>query len=190
MIKTSADWEKEILENLKKETGGEYKDWKGKINKSGFKKRNDIVKWLKEKHNFKHTQAEIIAGIYLNNDKLVYQSQSDLKNAQFENKEALKPLYEYIEKTICSTAKDVQAVAKKTYMSFTGKREFAAVSIKSKEIRVAMDLGNMPFDSYLQKATSIGAMPRLSHMVKISNKSDIDNKLKDYLEKAYSRVNK
>ena len=53
-----------------------------------------------------------------------------------------------------------------------------------------MDLGDLKFDDYVQKAASLGTMPRISHMVVIKEKGEIDKKLIDLLKKANQRIKK
>ena len=39
--------------------------------------------------------------------------------------------------------------------------------LTKKNIRVGLDLGETPFDDYLQQAKSLGAMPNIKHMIDI-----------------------
>ena len=65
-------------------------------------------------------------------------------------------------------------IPKKTYVSYAAKREFAAINIKSKEIRLGMDLGDQPFTEDLEKAKLTGPMPRISHMIVVREKNDFN----------------
>jgi predicted transport protein len=108
---------------------------------------------------------------------------------QFEKKEHLKPLYDQLIKEVQKEIKDTQVTAKKTYVSLPKKKEFAAINIKSNELRVGMDLGDTPFSDYLQKSKLTGPMPRISHMVIIQDKKDINPKLLGLIQKADKRIN-
>jgi hypothetical protein len=57
-------------------------------------------------------------------------------------------------------------------------------------IRVGLDLGETPFDGYLQKAKSLGAMPNLTHMVEISDPGQVDDRLIGYVQAAYLEAHK
>jgi Domain of unknown function (DUF4287) len=72
--KTSSEIEKEFIESLKSTTGRSLSEWLKQVSGSGTVKRNDIVKWLKEKKGFGHLNASLLAGIYLNDGKPVYGS--------------------------------------------------------------------------------------------------------------------
>ncbi len=83
-------------------------------------------------------------------------------------------------------------IPKKTYVSFTAKREFAAINIKSKEIRLGMDLGDKPFNNILEKAKLTGPMPRISHMVILREEGDYDydDDVSNWLNESFKRVYK
>ncbi len=68
-------------------------------------------------------------------------------------------------------------VPTKTYISYRAGREFAVAVIKPKEIRVGMHLGDEKFDDYVIKIVSLGAMPRISHMVVVNDKKDLSDRL-------------
>jgi len=74
------------------------------------------------------------------------------------------------------------------YTSLNAKREYAAIGIKTKEIRLAMDLDGEPNKSGYIKMTGIGCMPRISHMVKIAGESQIGDKLITDLKTSFKRL--
>ncbi|MBU9937303.1 MAG: hypothetical protein KTQ13_11665, partial [Ferruginibacter sp.] len=85
---------------------------------------------------------------------------------------------------------DTQLIPKKTYVSFTATREFAAINIKPKEIRLGIDLGDMAFHDTIQKTKLSGPMPRISHMAVITDIKQFDKKLIEYLQLSYNRTHK
>ena len=185
---TAQEFEKKTIDSLKGETGKDLQTWLKAIKASGVEKRNDVLNWLKKEQGLNHGKANTITAIYFNSGKPVYQDGGSLKDALFEKKSHLRPLYDELEKTILNLDREVKLIEKKLYVSFNGKREFAVASIKSKEIRVGMDLGDMPFNDHVLKATSLGAMPRISHMVALKETAQIDEELIDLLLKAYDWV--
>ena len=189
MAKTSGEIEKEFIGGLKSSTSKDLADWMALIGKSKIDKRNDIIKWLKETRSLGHMNASLLVGIYLNNGKPVYGSQDDLLENQVSKYEIWRPLFENISEKIVVQFPDATMISKKTYISFTAKREFAAINIKSKEIRLGMDLGDMPFNNDLEKAKLTGPMPRISHMVVLREPNDFDTNVIRWLEESYNRVN-
>ena len=189
-MKTSKDYEQEFLAQIKEKTGNDLKTWVKILKGTSLSKMKETVEWLKKEKGINHMSAVFIAGIFMNDGKPVYEDTGDMKSVLFKGKENFIPLYEELEKTIESGFKDLQVVPTKTYISFRDGREFAVASIKAKEIRVGLDLGDLKFDDYVQKSASLGTMPRISHMIVIKEKSDINKKLADYLKIANQRIKK
>lgn len=189
MAKSSQEIEQEFINGLKSTTGKDLKSWLLVIKQEGIPKRNDIIKWLKETHSFGHMNASLLVGVYLNGGNPVYASTADLLEAQFEKCEEMRPLYNKLVEYIKAHDKNADFVVKKTYVSVTKKREFAAMNIKRNELRLGFDLGEMPFDDSLMKSKLTGPMPRISHMLVIASESDITPRIHELLEVSDQRVN-
>jgi predicted transport protein len=190
MIKTSAEFEQEFMQTALEKTGKSVEQWFPVIKSSGFSKQMDILNWLKADHQFNHLQASLLAGLYLNNGQPVYQNEVALLDSQFAKCEAMRPVFEVISDKILSFFPDTILITKKTYLSYTANREFAAINIKPKEIRLGIDLGSEPFTETLQKSKLVGAMPRISHMLTIIDSNDLDESMIAYLQQSYDRSHK
>jgi len=188
--KTSGEIEKEFIDNLKGSTGRTLAEWMKQVGSSGISKRNDIIKWLKAKHGFGHMNASLLTGIHLNNGKPVYGSIDDLLNNQFAKAVDMKPLYEAFMAFAQKHFPDSTALPKKTYVSILEKREFAAINIKPKELRIGFDLGDREFDQAVSKSKLSGPMPRISHMLVLTDKSQLSNDLVELLKVSYQRSHK
>jgi hypothetical protein len=57
--------------------------------------------------------------------------------------------------------------------------------LTKQNIRVGLDLGDTPFDDYIQKARSLGAMPNLTHMVEVNDSAQVNAHLLGYVQQAY-----
>jgi len=66
-------------------------------------------------------------------------------------------------------------------------REFGAVNIKPKELRLGMDLGDAPFEGNIEKAKLTGPMPRISHMTIITDESQLGPDLIRALKASHAR---
>lgn len=190
MAKTSGEFEQEFIQTAKEKTGKTLEQWLPVIKAGGLSRQMEITNWLKAEHHLNHMQAQLLAGLYLNNGKPVYQNENALLDNQFAKAEAMRPLFEAISKKILSLFPDTQLIPKKTYLSFTATREFAAINIKPAEIRLGMDLGDMDFDDLVQKTKLAGPMPRISHMAIITDIRQFDNKLIELLQLSYNRTHK
>jgi predicted transport protein len=190
MAKTSGEFEQEFIQTAKEKTGKTLEQWLPVVKKSGLGKQMEITNWLKAEHKLNHLQASLLAGLYLNNGKPVYQNESNLLDNQFVKCEIMRPVFDAVSKKILKLFPDTQLIPKKTYLSFTATREFAAINIKPKEIRLGIDLGDMPFTETLQKSKLSGPMPRISHMVIITDINQIDKNVNEYLQLSYNRSHK
>lgn len=175
------------MDGLSKETGQDLKGWMKAIDAFGSKKRNDVIAWLKSEHGFGHMNASLLAGIHANGGKPVYQSTDDLLENQFAKAGDMRPLFDAFIDFVKKNFPAASVLPKKTYVSVLENREFAAVNIKAKELRIGMDLGDMPFDEKIGKAKLTGPMPRISHMFVLTDKQQLDSSIVDALRKSHAR---
>ena len=185
--KTSGEIEQEFIDNLKTSTGKSLADWMKLTKASGITKRNDIIKWLKEKNGFGHMNASLLAGIYLNNGQPVYGNTDDLLDNQFAKAADMRPLYELFTAFAKKHFPGCTVLPKKTYVSVLEKREFAAINIKPKELRLGLDLGDRPFDEEVSKSKLSGPMPRISHMLVLTEAAQLNADLAQLLKASYQR---
>lgn len=190
MAKTSGEFEQEFIQTAKEKTGRTLEQWLPVVKKSGLTKQMEITNWLKAEHKLNHLQAQLLAGLYLNNGKPVYQNEASLLDNQFAKCEEMRPLFNAVSEMILKQFPDAQLIPKKTYVSFTATREFAAINIKPKEIRLGIDLGDMAFHDTIQKTKLSGPMPRISHMAVITDIKQFDKKLIEYIQLSYNRTHK
>lgn len=190
MAKTSGELETEFIETAKDKTGKTLQEWLTLVKSSGIQKQNDILQWLKKGHGLNHMQAQFVAGMYLNNGNPVYGNERALLENQFVKCPDMRLLFDAVSEKIISEFQGTQLIPKKTYLSFTAVREFAAINIKPKEIRLGLDLGDEPFTEELQKSKLTGPMPRISHMIIMTDVKQFDNKTKQLILQSYDRTHK
>lgn len=185
--KTSGEFEKQFMDGLEVSTGKDLATWLKTIDGFSSKKRNEIIAWLKSEHGFGHMNASLLAGIHANGGKPVYASTDDLLDNQFAKAVDMRPLYDAFVAFIAKNFPDANFLPKKTYVSVLENREFGAVNIKPKELRIGLDLGDRPFDEQVEKAKLTGPMPRISHMVVAMDESRFDKELVDLLKLSHGR---
>ena len=144
--KTSGEFEKEFMDDLASSTGKDLGAWMKTIDGFGSRKRNEVIAWLKSEHGFGHMNASLLAGIHANGGKPVYQSTGDLLENQFAKAVEMRPLYDAFIEFVKKNFPAASVLPKKTYVSILENREFAAVNIKPKELRIGFDLGDRTFD--------------------------------------------
>jgi len=185
--KTSGEFEKEFMDGLKGSSGKDLGAWMKSIDGSGLKKRNEIISWLKSDHGFGHMNASLLAGIHANGGKPVYASTDDLLEAQFAKAAEMRPLFDEFISFVKKNFPQASVLPKKTYVSILENREFAAVNIKPKELRIGLDLGDRPFDQKIEKSKLTGPMPRISHMMVATGSSQFDEELVDRMKESHAR---
>ena len=190
MARTAAEFEQEFIQTAKEKTGKSLDEWLELIKPRGYTRPMEILNWLKADHKLNHMQANFLANIYLNNGQVVYQDENNLLENQFAKCEAMRPLFDSISQNILTQFPGTQLIPKKTYLSFTAQREFAAINVKPKEVRLGLDLGDEAFNEIVQKSKLSGPMPRISHMTVLTDISQLDNEIFDYLTQSYNRSNK
>lgn len=185
--KTSGEFEKEFMDGLKGSTGKDLGTWMKEIDGFGTKKRNEVIARLKAEHGFGHMNASLLAGIHANGGKPVYASTDDLLENQFNKAAEMRPLYEAFLGFVKANFPNASVLPKKTYVSILENREFAAINIKQKELRIGLDLGERPFDGKIEKAKLTGPMPRISHMFVLTDEKQLDKGIADALMESHKR---
>lgn len=187
MAKDSQRLEQEFIASARDKTGRDVPEWMGIIGASSLSKPNEILKWLKDQHSLNHMQAGFLSGIYLNDGQPVYDYEV-MFDKLFAGKTDLLPIYRKLEGQVQAAFSDVELVPTKTYISIEGKRIFACATLMKTNIRVGLDLGDMPFEGRVQKAKGLGAMPNLTHMVEVGSESDVNTEVIDLMRAAYQRT--
>ncbi|MBK6749299.1 MAG: DUF4287 domain-containing protein [Acidobacteria bacterium] len=185
--KTSGEFEKEFMDGLKGSTGKDLAAWLKIIDGFQSKKRNEVIAWLKSEHKFQHMHASLLAGIHANGGKPVYASTDDLLENQFAKAAEMRPLYDAFVAFIARNFPDATFLPKKTYVSVLENREFGAVNIKKAELRIGLDLGDRPFDDNVEKAKLTGPMPRISHMVVVTDAGQFDGEMAELFKLSHAR---
>jgi hypothetical protein len=185
--KTSGEFEKEFMDGLVASTGKDLVSWLKIVDGLGTKKRNEVIAKLKTEHDFGHMQASLLAGIRANGGKPVYQSTDNLLDAQFSKAGEMEPLYRSFIEFVQKHFPNSKVLPKKTYISILENREFAAINIKPKELRIGLDLGDRPFDNKIEKAKLTGPMPRISHMFVLTDPAQLDSKIVEALQESHGR---
>ena len=175
------------MDGIKATTGKDFAAWMKVIDGFGSTKRPEVVGWLKTEQGFGHMNAAMLAAIHANGGKPVYQSTDNLLDAQFAKAAKMRPLFEAFLAFVKKHFPASTVLPKKTYVSILENREFAAVNIKPKELRIGLDLGDRPFDEKIEKAKLTGPMPRISHMFVLTYADQLDSSIVEALKESYGR---
>ena len=187
MAKEARELEQTFIAALPEETGADLKEWLQTLETSRLHKNNEIVKWLKSERGFNHMQASMLAGIFLNGGEPVFHYPT-LFRKLFAGKVQQQPLYDALAANLQAELPSVLFIPTKTYVSIEDERVFGCAKINKTNIRVGLDLGDLPFGDYVRKGVGLGAMPNITHMVELMDAAQIDERLAAYTLQAYERT--
>ena len=172
-----------MLRNLEEKTGRSISKWLAVVKKTGLAKHGAIVKMLKADHGVTHGYANLIAHESLGS-AAIHSDAGDLVLNQYAKKESLRPIYDRLVKAIAGFGKDVEIAPKKSYVSLRRKKQFARIypSPGTRGDVGVRRTGTAP-KGRLEASGSFNAM--VSHRVKISKVSEVNDALIGWLRKAY-----
>lgn len=187
--KTTIDYEKEFIANAKALTGHSVDEWMDVIRASGKKKHAEVRDWIKSEHKLDHMKATFLAFMFDNGGKPAFVA-DDLLDALFAGKQQARELTTALETAITSANAGIRFVPKKTYVSIDGDKVLGCATPTKDGVRLGLDLGDMPFEGRVLKAKSLGAMPNLTHMLEIREKTEIDGDVLKLVDVAFERTRK
>src|SRR5690606_18148375 len=154
--------------------------------KKNFAKHGEIVKFLKEQHEFTHGFANLVAHKSKGSDAGSADNQDDLIIKQYQGKEHLKPFYDKLIAEIQSYGKDIEIAPKNTYVSLRRKKQFATLNPATKtRFEIGINLkGQEPIGRLeAEKPNSM-----CSHKIKISDLKEIDKEVIEWIQMAYDKA--
>lgn len=171
-----------MIDNMPEKTGKSLEEWKIILKGKALGKHSEGVKFLKSEHGVTHGFANTIVSLSKeeNNDS------EDLVTAQYKGKETLIPIYEKIIEYINSLGSDISIIPKKGSVSVIRKRQFILIKPATKtRIDLGFKLKDNPTTDRLEKSGPFGTM--CTHRVCLSEQSEIDTELKNWISEAYEK---
>jgi hypothetical protein len=102
---------------------------------------------------------------------------------------AYRPLAEMLIRELRRALPEVQVVATGDLIGFDRPRRLGVLHVAPKELRLALDLGDMPFSDTLVKARVPGAGPSFTHMLVLSDARQIGQEVMALAQVADMRAN-
>ena len=100
-----------------------------------------------------------------------------------------RPLYHLLEAEVRNVLPNLAIAPKAGYLSLGAPGEFAALTLHATELRLGLDLGDRPFDPFLQKAKLRGPGTAITHMVVLTDARQVNDELFAAIKAANARVN-
>lgn len=172
-----------MIENLKKNTGKTLEQWIAIVQKENFEKHGEILKFLKEKYEFTHGFANLVAHKARSSDACSAENTDDLITNQYKGKEHFKTIYDRLILEISAFGNDIEIAPKNMYVSLRRKKQFAILNPATKtRFEIGINLKGQEPKGKLE-AEKPNSM--CSHKIKISEISEIDKEIMNWIKIAY-----
>lgn len=173
-----------MIENLHKNTGKSLEEWIALVQKQRIEKHGQIIKYLKEQHDFTHGFANLVALKAREDDAGSVDNKDELVENQYKGKEHFRPLYESIIAEVEKFGKDVEIAPKKASVSLRRKKQFALLLPATKtRFEIGINLKGQKPEGKLEANTASNAM--CSHKINLSRKEEFDREVLDWIRTAY-----
>lgn len=175
------------IANIEKNTGKKLKDWISIVNKSGFEKHRELVKFLKEKHRFTYGNANVVVHFAKQSHAGAAENSGDLITDQYKGKENLRPWYDKIMADVKKFGGDIEVSPKKAYVSLRRKKQFAIIQPSTKErLDVGLNIKGVEPSGNVTAAGSWNTM--CTHRIKVEDEKMINKDLINWIKKAYQQA--
>lgn len=175
-----------MIENLHKNTGKTLEQWIDIVKTQNFAKHGEIVKYLKEQHEFTHGFANLVAHKAKETDAGSSKNQEDLIASQYKGKEHFKPIYDKLIAEIQTFGNDIEIAPKNAYVSLRRKKQFATLNPATKtRFEIGINLKGQEPKGKLEPEKP-NAM--CSHKINLSEIKDIDKEVIDWIKTAYDNA--
>ncbi|HSM49164.1 MAG TPA: DUF4287 domain-containing protein [Draconibacterium sp.] len=174
-----------MIDNLLKNTGKTLEQWIEIVKKENFVKHGEAMSFLKEKHGLTHGFANLIVHKSKGTDAGSAENEDDLVNRQYKGKEHLKPIYDKLMAEIGSFGNDIEVAPKNAYVSLRRKKQFAILQPATKtRFEIGINLKGQEPAGKLEAINTANAM--CSHKINLSDVSEIDREIIEWLKAAYN----
>ena len=171
-----------MISNMPAKTGKSLEEWHSILKTKGFTKHSEAVNFLKKEYQVTHGFANTIVSL----SKEETQDGGELVRNQYQGKEALIPIYEFLLKTAKDFGNDITITPKKTSVSIIRKRQFALIKPATKSrIDLGLKLKDMPVKGRLENSGPFGTM--CTHRIQLTQLDQVDEQVKGWLHEAYKR---
>jgi len=172
-----------MIENLYKNTGKTLEQWIDIATKKNFAKHSEILNFLKDEHGLSYGFANLVALKAKGSDAGSVENTDDLIVSQYKGKEQLKPIYDKLISIIKSFGSDFEIAPKNNYVSLRRKKQFAILNPATKtRFEIGINLKGHEASGKLE-AEKPNAM--CTHKIKISDISEIDSEIINWLKIAF-----
>jgi|ERR1041385_6696010 predicted transport protein len=188
MPKSPKEMVEAIARNLPAKTGRTFEQWVALTRKQKPASRGEAVAWLKSQHKLGTVTATFIAADATGQSIVdQYADEGKLLDAMYSGEKlSLRPVYDELTRAGRKLGKDVQLTVCKTYVGMRRARMFALVKPSTKSrVDLGLALDGVNPSGRLAKAPSSIGNDRITHVIGIASKREIDAEVRRWLKAAW-----
>jgi predicted transport protein len=176
-----------MIDNLHKNTGKTLEQWIDIVRKKDFSKHGEIMKFLKDEHQFTHGFANLVALKSKGTDAGSAENTDDVVVKQYTGKENLKPIYDKLLAEILKLGKDIEIAPKNAYVSLKRKKQFAILQPATKtRFELGLMLKGQEPAGILEEVKAANSM--FSHKINLAGEKDINKDVLAWVKKSYDNA--
>ncbi len=172
-----------MKENIEAKTGKSFDQWVAIVKGAGLEKHGQRVKLLKSE-GLTHGYANLIAITARDEMAGPAETPADPVAAQYEKKQALRPIYDAISAQVEQFGDDVELSPKKAYVSLRRSKQFGLLQPSTKtRLDIGLNMKGIAPTERLEEAGKWNTM--VSHRIRVTDIAQVDDELIGWLRQAY-----
>jgi hypothetical protein len=154
---------------------------------TGITKHKELHAFFANEYGLTYGNANVLTVFTRDRMKGAAGEEENFVDAQYADKEALRPIYDALVSAIESFGDDVEIAPKRTYVSLRRKKQFGLIQPStSTRVDVGINLKGMEPGGRLEKSGSFNSM--VSHRVRLGDVGGVDDELIGWLRQAYDQA--
>ena len=176
-----------LTRNLEEKTGNSIEEWVRVARQSGETRHMKILKYLQDNHDLTFGYANTIATMARVPEGEAPKTGDNLVDAQYSQKESLRPIYDAIIEGISGFGDDIEISPKKSYVSIRRSKQFALVQPSTRtRVDIGIKIKDCEPTGRLEAAGSWNSM--VSHRVRLTDVHQVDDELLGWLRLGYDQA--
>ena len=153
---------------------------------TGITKHKELQAFFTNEFGLTYGNANVLTIFTRDKMKGASGEEENFVDAQYTGKETLRPIYEALIAAVEGFGNDVEIAPKRTYVSLRRKRQFGLIQPSTAtRVDVGVNLKGVEPAGRLEKSGSFNSM--VSHRLRLSAASDVDDELVAWLRQAYEQ---
>lgn len=154
---------------------------------TGITKHKELQTFYQNEYGLTYGNANVLATYTRDKMKGAAGEVENFLDAQYQGKEALRPIYDQLVAAVQAFGDDVEISPKRTYVSLRRKKQFGLIQPSTAtRVDVGINMKGVEPSGRLEKSGSFNAM--CTHRVRLSGLDDLDDDLIGWLRQAYEQA--